>query len=87
MTTDRVGKVLERVAQEVSQRVSEDDSFSTETMAAVLKERLAPLLRAGQAFHEKAVVINLRTLRVDKEELAAMNNAWDAALAALEGRE
>jgi len=48
MSDKAMEDLLEKVAQEVAQKVSEDDTFSTDAIADVLKRRLLPVLEAGQ---------------------------------------
>lgn len=87
MTDDRIGKVLERVAQEIvfCNCATEGPALKRcehVSLAAALEERLGPLLRAGQAMRNELSGASY-----------AEKSAWDAALneltglAALEGRE
>ena len=76
--TDRVGKLLERVAREIS--VS-----SHGNLTPLLEARLGPLLRAGQAMRDEFDVHNPQW--PDMETNGRLQAAWDTALATLEGRE
>ena len=72
-TTDRVSKVLERVALECMREANEAVSWGGSVNAAcrrVLESRLGPLLRAGQAMSKELTFSNACE--------------WDACLAALE---
>jgi hypothetical protein len=75
---DRVGKLLERVAQEIS-RTSVGDELLTTTVVKVLEVRLGPLLRAGQAMYDEDFG------RDDFDGMFIAYRKWDEALAALEG--
>ena len=89
MTTDRVGKVLERVAREASLKASSHGDDEAEIVLdaviiqRVLEEHLLPLLRAGQAMYDMGKVQNNPTLN----EILDARRAYAAALATLEGRE
>jgi hypothetical protein len=79
MVEDRVGKVLERVAREISDCLVVAESggqLERDIIAEVLAQRIAPLLRAGQAMRDKG-----------DWDMKAEDADWDAALATLEGRE
>ena len=57
MTTDRVGKVLEQVAQQIVFCNCADEGPALKrcehvSLASALEERLGPLLRAGQAMRD-----------------------------------
>jgi hypothetical protein len=82
MTTDKIGKVLERVAREAFEPTGY--SFSCwEEVAKVLEERLGPLLRAGQAMRGDDVLGEPKFWN----EVGRQMHEWDAALAILEGRD
>ena len=83
MHTDRVGKVLERVALEISDCLVVAESggqLERDIIAEVLAQRIGPLLRAGQAMRDD---LPLEENWREGDSTAA----WDAALATLEGRE
>jgi hypothetical protein len=95
VTEDRVGKLIDVLADEIAARYqtvlqTEDRLVGLElTVVKVLEKRLAPLLRAGQASNEivestLAHVSHGGPTRVDAEKVT---EAYRAALAALEGRD
>lgn len=75
MTTDRVGKVLEKVAHEAAEPLG----GAYLGIQAVLEERLGPLLRAGQAMRDWDA-----TDSAHNGNECIHGKAWDAALDALE---
>jgi len=84
--TDRIGKLLERVAREIVHCNCAEQGPALKrcehvSLASALEERLAPLLRAGQAMRER-----LGCIPTFSEDRAAIHD-YDAALATLEGRE
>jgi hypothetical protein len=84
---DELERLLEDVAQEVSQKVSEDDTFSTGTLAAVLRHRLLPLLRAGQAAKNEMCYQCCEVDGSGSGNHLHYCKAWDAALQAALGAE
>ena len=97
MTTDRVGKLLERVARELAGEcrfeIQLDDCTCvtcdlTHAYSSRLKRELEPLLRAGQAMRDDERSRAENTLKANKPlKRTTAATLWDAALATLEGRD
>jgi uncharacterized protein YecT (DUF1311 family) len=80
MTEDRVGKVLERVSQRAWDEIRTHNNEVAD-IQRVLEETVGPLLRAGQAMRDLILSPGWQA------EMAKLDKAYDAALAALEGRD
>ena len=85
MTTDRVGKVLDKFNRELRESLvfaEGGGDLERDIIAQLLESRIAPLLRAGQAMRD--VWIGDDT---NPNCPVECNADWDAALATLEGRD